>query len=80
MGTTQNNYNGKKNKKAQDKKNKYFDMRNNPVFELEECLRGTVSLSLFQVLLLLCNLQPYLVQVVPLTFSMGATSHLLEHL
>ena len=52
-------------------------MRSDPGFELEELLEGTVSLSLFQVLLLLCNLQPYLVQVVPLTFSMGATPHLL---
>ena len=55
-------------------------MRNDPGFVSEERLEGTVSLSLFQVLLLLCNLQPYLVQVAPLTFSMGATPHLLEHL
>lgn len=55
-------------------------MRNNPGFELEECLEGRVSLGLFQILLLLCNLQPYLVQVAPLTFSTGATTHLLEHL
>ena len=55
-------------------------MRNDPGFESEERLEGSVSLGLFQLLLLLCNLQPCLVQVVPLTFSMGATSHLLEHL
>ena len=54
-------------------------MRNDPGFESEERLEGSVSLGLFQLLLLLCNLQPCLVQVVPLT-SMGATSHLLEHL
>ena len=55
-------------------------MRNDPGFESEERLEGRVSLSLFQVLLLLCNLQPYLVQVARLTFSTGATTHLLEHL
>ena len=54
-------------------------MRNDPGFESEERLEGSVSLGLFQVLLLLCNLQPYLVLVMG-AITMGATPHLLEHL
>ena len=55
-------------------------MRNDPGFESEERLEGSVSLGLFQLLLLLCNLQLYLFQVAPLTFSMGSTPYLSQHL